>query len=121
MTQEAYCSYEVSKLLKEKGFNQETYMVYDENKILDYQVYVCTKNNSSYYCAPTHQMACAWLRDNHKLHITGDCIDVTEHGYIYTSKIVNMKTFKEIKIEDYFYSYEEAMEAAIKYCLENLI
>ena len=119
---EAYVSLEVAKLLKEKGFEIITYMVYDNQGNFDYQNCVCC-NVDRMPClyAPTHQMTCAWLREKYKLHITVDCIDVTEHGYIFTSKIVNMEYLRETKVEDYFYSYEDAMEAAIKYCLENLI
>ena len=135
MIKEAYCSYEVSNLLKENGFDEPCSSTYDtavsggKPKFYKYDVLHFfpngMKNSDDKYgmviSAPTHQMACAWLREKYKLHITVDCIDVTEHGYVFTSKIVNMEYVRETKVEDYFYSFEDAVEDSIKYCLENLI
>ena len=58
MIKEAYCSFEVAKLLKEKGFDESCRAVYEE-KVLRINT-LCDYHNSelsSYVCAPTHQMA----------------------------------------------------------------
>ena len=64
MIKEAYCSFEVAKLLKEKGFNEPCRAVYEEeilriNTLCDYH----NSELSSYVCAPTLQMAMNWLRE----------------------------------------------------------
>ena len=119
MIREAYVSFEVAKLLNEKGFVQETLMVYNQNgnfmpngAIEDtYQVF---------YSAPTHQMAMAWLREVHNLHID---IDPSEGNWSPTVITLNdwtcvIRFGDTIPIQD---TYEEAVEAALKYTLENVI
>lgn len=117
MIQEAYCSYEVAKLLNEKGFVQETLMVYNQNgnfmpngAIEDtYQVF---------YSAPTHQMAMAWLREIYDIYIV--FFHTNKSGWWYN--ITDMKdSYVFYSSEKTMCSYEEAMEAALKYTLENLI
>lgn len=68
MIKEAYCSFEVAKLLKEKGFTEECEYFYDWYKESE-SYHICSKggtcNNEKYpdeYSMPTHQMAMAWLR-----------------------------------------------------------
>lgn len=67
---EDFVSFEIAKLLKEKGFNEPCRSVYEE-KILRVNT-MCDYFNSelsSYVCAPTHQMAMKWLREVHKIDI----------------------------------------------------
>lgn len=123
MIQEAYCSFEVSKLLKEKGFVQETLMVYNQNgnfmpngAIEDtYQIF---------YPAPTHQMAMAWLREEKNIFIViephvYDYVNEKNKSYV-CSLWVGDNYYEYIESRDYP-SYEEAVETALKYCLEHLI
>ena len=131
MIQETYVSFEVAKLLKEKGFNEKCFALYDPNKILipcgirldNIQV---GKVEGS-YSAPTHQMACEWLRENYKIHVSPYPLslgwyfeifdikktDITGCNYLYGVKIPS----KEMCLS----SYDEATDAALKYVLENLI
>ena len=122
MITEDYCSYEVAKLLKEKGFEILTNKVYDNQGKLDYQNVVCWQENRlPYISAPTHQMAMKWLREEHKISIeitsTGYLIDgdatwgcdIKAGHRLYYQHITNKK------------SYESCVEAALKYSLENLI
>jgi len=124
MMREAYCSFEVSKLLKEKGFGWECcgrYSVRSKEFHLD-----CTRrcNNSGLfeYAAPTHQMAMAWLREVHNLHIE---IARGPKGYHIMIEIIPLGVVKYITREivgtNYVDSYEEAIEAALKFILKNLI
>lgn len=140
MIKEAYCSYEVAKLLKEKGFPQDYdiyhSMVYNEKDYEDeYEVqrmvietrFIKAGTLSSYpvgvpepKCyAPTHQMAMKWLREVHNIDI---CVFPYQADYISYSYKVKIYKNKEIylTITD-SKTYEEAVEAALKYCLENLI
>ena len=137
MIKEAYCSYEISKLLKEKGFPQEYdiyhSMVYNEENYEDeYEVQrmvletrpVKAGTLSSYpigvpepkcYC-PTHQMACAWLREVKSINIF---ILPLRKGYTYSLyNNTGALTLKEIRE---YSTYENATEEAIKYVLENLL
>ncbi len=119
MIKEDYVSFETAKLLKEKGFNRE----------------VC-KNSPHYYYntdgefsgpswdteypAPTLQIAMKWLREVYKIH---NEIRYFPLSNIYRYVIIySSASFKNIDSHPlYFNTYEEACEAAIKYCLENLI
>ena len=122
MITEDYVSFEVAKLLKEKGFEILTGKVYDNQNKLDYQNVVCWQENRlPYISAPTHQMAMKWLREEHKISIeitsTGYLIDgdatwgcdIKAGHRLYYQHITNKK------------SYESCVEAALKYSLENLI
>lgn len=73
MIQEAYCSYEISELLKEKGFNSPCQAIWyddrivllahfiDNNSLLLADEYKFSRQKESLITIPTHQMACAWL------------------------------------------------------------
>ena len=125
MIKEAYCSFEVSKLLKEKGFDEPCcgrYSIRSKEFHLD-----CTKmcnNGGLFECAaPTHQMAMAYLREkygifiainNDDLDFNWQCYDLINRGSTLDPKILS---------ESYggFKHYEDAVEAALKFCIKNLI
>lgn len=135
---EAYCSYEIAKLLKEKGFDEPCIAVYEE-KVLRINT-LCDYHNSelsSYICAPTHQMACAWLREMHQLHISVNAYPIYGRvkdekgkntcGLLYWNYIANGEWMNDkynpqqkafVVAEK---SHERVIEAALKYSLENLI
>ena len=77
--------------------------------------------------APTLQMAMTWLREVHNKHCdTGYDIDLGWFFQIIDLKETVEYDYPETKYyhtenETGFNTYEEACEAAIKYCLENLI
>jgi hypothetical protein len=81
-------------------------------------------NNHSAYCylAPTLQMACRWLTVVHNLFITFE-LDFSDGAYpLFDAVVYNLATCKKYPIINYDrYSYIKGTEAAIKYCLENLI
>lgn len=128
MITEDYVSFEVAKLLKEKGFNERllTFYTTDEAKKEGYfelMAFTDDKidNNHSDYCylAPTLQMAMKWLREVHNIDIFPWKIGKG----IYSCAIFNSNTGQDLSSNKDFPSekYEETVEAAIKYCLENLI
>ena len=119
MITEDYCSFEVSKLLKEKGFNERSSASYDSKGQLQ-EGYGYWNKTPIWYAAPTHQMAKKWLREEHNLYIE---IFVTWRDKIphYQWRINNLITQDTIVDTPCLEKPEEAVEAAIKYCLENLI
>ena len=75
MMKEDYCSYEIAKLLKEKGFNEPCYMSYYFRKKDTVELIHLEQDNNSYsdcMYAPTHQMAMRWLRERYYLHFCRD-------------------------------------------------
>ena len=64
--------------------------------------------------APTLQMAMKWLRKVHNIDIWTERHNKRYKGYIHSEQRGDEALFYED-------SPEEACEAAIKYCLENLI
>ena len=124
MIQERYCSYEVAKLLKEKGFDEPCRSYYldkhdyrkcamslDKHNLMDWNI-----------LRPTHQMAIDWLREIHKLHIG---IVRGPKGYHITIETIPLGVVKYVTREivgtNYVESFKDAVEAALKFCLTELI
>ena len=128
MIKEDYCSYEVAKILKEKGFNESCYTCYVEKEISHYD-YSSTNYEliDGVISCPTIQMAMKWLREIHNKHCDiGYDIDLHWFFQIIDLKETIEYDYTETKYyhtenETGFNSYEEAVEAALKYVLENLI
>ena len=136
MITEDYVSYEVAKLLKQKGFDEELEkLIRPDGKrfFLDQHSVSrekhCTIKNSDInryddcVSCPTHQMAMKWLREIHHIHIMIS-IGFDEGRMFYHA---NFAQFEKDRItygnpiETDFSTCEEAVEAALKYSLENLI
>ena len=116
MIQEDYVSFETALLLKEKGFEQVGCQ-----KQYNTQGDLCVG-----YCygpvAPTLQMVMKWLREVHNIFIEiSTSIDL--NGDYHFSYTILDKECKYVRrwYTDFDWKYEEAVEAALKYCLENLI
>lgn len=134
MITEDYVSFETAKLLKEKGFDEPCECFYDtgnndvsivngwmdiSNSELEEREFVC-------YSAPTLQMAMKWLREVHNIFI-----DIVSRFSMNADKDVCFSYSCKKLIGTYkscyehsdgeWWNYEDACEAAIKYCLENLI
>ena len=120
MIQEDYVSFEVAKLLKEKGFEGICDYAYS-NKGNYFEI--DRSNFDEVYCLrPTHQMATKWLREIHKLHIWIAHKLKQNIGLPWYYEIHNIETGTVVKIGDVVCgSYEVACEAALKYSLKNLI
>ena len=123
MITEDYVSYEVAKLLKEKGFDEYCYKFYDYNsKEIYKETLHCCNSRSDDYSAPTLQMAMKWLREVHNIFIEiGVSIDLNgDYHFGYT---ILDKECKYVRRGYTFFdwSYEDAVEAALEYCLEILI
>ena len=123
MIQEDYVSFEIAKLLKEKGFEGRMHTFYTEEGTDIESLYVVPSNFFPIY-RPTLQMTMKWLREVHDIDI-----EVRTH-YLNRLKENDIRYYigKILKgSEDVIHTiyakdtYEEVCETAIKYCLENLI
>lgn len=150
MITEDYVSFEVAKLLKEKGFDEQCFTYYDgidkesinrfdrglhfNNNSYPWGVPYNAKEAKEYVVAPTHQMAMRWLREVHNIH-TEICLYKTSENDIepkksrkapyYTFGVWDSTTGDNVdkRLTNDFIgdTYEEAVEASLKYSLENLI
>lgn len=115
MITEDYVSFETAKLLKEKGFVEECTTAYFRENLVDYTLFgFCL--GDELVSAPTLQMAMKWLREVYHIFIR-----VIQSHIEYCSCEIYYDRTKYYGFRESFNSYEEACEAAIKYCLENLI
>lgn len=124
MVKEAYCSFEVAKLLKEKGFDGKCRYYYpnDHTQLISYVDCVQSQMFGNDACiAPTQQMAMAWLREAHHIAINIGWGEVFEEQYRWWSIVLNMDNGDILYDENYQASYEESVETTLKYVLENLI
>ena len=127
MITEDYVSFEIAKLLKEKGFDEPTTKSYytegfENPMIFSHDLSPCIRFDE--FLCPTLQMAMKWLREVHNLVIQIEFIDYLEHGEVWLYSVLERRTIKRLtgRDEDFTeHSYEQACEGAIKYCLENLI
>lgn len=111
---EAYVSLRTAELLDEVGFDWDTDKVYERNII------ACRYED---YPKPTQQMACDWVEKAYGFFIEiSRSVDLNgNYHYFYmildkTCKYVSSAT----KDNDYSSKYD-AVEAALQYCLTNLI
>jgi len=120
MIKEAYCSLEVAKLLKEKGFNIPVWTRYENEEgknVIFGDKYDWNNSPMGQISAPTHQMTMAWLREEKNI-----IINVWYNGVDWDAEYYNNEDENFYLITDYSCnSYEEAVEAALNYTLENLI
>ena len=138
---EDYISFEVAKLLKEKGFNISNISLgiknwiccmYDENGNIHWGIY-----DKNWYFRITHQMAMGWLREVHNIFISINLtltVDPDKYPPLYYGYILDTKTGESLinydetnllvdenKQPRCFEKPEQAIKAGLKYVLENLI
>lgn len=124
MITEDYVSFETAKLLKEKGFDDNCAALYDlrSGEFNQRGVGYVFNNGQwdNFITAPTLQMAMKWLRETHNIDIIINVSskDESDDKRKYTYAIVSNRFIGTDNVKRI---YEEACEAAIKYCLENLI
>lgn len=131
---EDYVSFEIAKLLKEKGFEGKCHLFSDTSTKTFGKVW--NTESTVTVPIPTLQMTMKWLREEHDIHIAIN-ICYTENPKLFqpdyyvcvSSTVTGESLIKEMcpLVQDKsltpkgFTSYEETCESAIKYCLENLI
>ena len=105
MITEDYCSFEVSKLLKEKGFDEVCFSCYEyfesgvtlyKGWIFEYKGY-SVRNSSERIKCPTLQMAMKWLREVHNIDI-----DIDAHCGMLGIRcyVADVSTYKPYKLTD---------------------
>ena len=127
MITEDYVSFETAKLLKEKGFDIYVSSFYDVEGEFSKKKADWNWNIGSRYSAPTLQMATKWLKENFNIAPVPYATSIGWYFEVFDltkRDITGCALLYQVGIpskEDTFDTYEEACDAAIKYCLENLI
>lgn len=129
MIKEDYVSFEIAKLLKEKGFDEICMTAYETitNKHEVEECSISSWGKLGQVKRPTLQMTMRWLREVHHYYIQV-MLDGWACGGHMGYYVVIQKTDSDFemmlqdKVEKVFYEIpEEAAEDAIKYILEDLI
>lgn len=120
---EDYCSFEVAKLLKEKGFDEKVsahYLVHPSgfSEFFDKKDEFPEPEDVWLKC-PTHQMAIAWILEKYNVSIEVSALK--RNCWVYTIYKIFDNKVKELYNNGEFNSHGKAVEAAIKYYIENLI
>lgn len=135
---EDYCDFETAKLLKEKGFDIGVRYYYQKiDDDITYHIGDFRNWNvyDMWYSMPTLQMAMKWLREVHNIVIGVNVLNENNKGntdysnpdrwwYFWEftdTKGVYKEELQPDPLSNEYSTYEEAAEAAIKYCLEKLI
>ena len=122
MITEDYVSFETAKLLKEKGFDEETRCYYPIKGDATGRLMFGSEYNHNHsqvqISAPTLQMAMKWLLVTHHLLIT--TFSSSQESWMYRITKPHQRLEDGVYGEDYE-TREDAIEAAIKHCLEKLI
>lgn len=134
MIKEDYVNFKISKLLRDKGFDESCDQKYDDEGYLSFNHvgYINAENPSEYFSAlaPTHQMVMKWLREVHNIFISivpsEVAIGVMNYTYVLYKIDIKNSHFINLSIQGKGnnankISYGEAVEAAIEYVLENVI
>ena len=136
MIKEMYVSLEVAKLLKEKGFNEKCRGCYhsefddNDNSIVMLEEWAAQPYSNDFVdegflcSAPTIQMAMKWLRKVHNILLfilpgqeNGKLVYLVEVWTWNEEEGVYESTYAPMPRKE----PEQAVEAALKYSLENLI
>lgn len=122
MILEEYVTFEVAKLLKEKGFDVSCWNVYDKDGyIVDrrYPTHQSACSNGECLC-PTQQRVMKWLREEKNIAIE-TMFNSSEHLWYACVKPMASNPSEDDYYRCFSEKYEDAVEAAIKYCPKNLI
>ena len=118
---ERYCSYEVAKLLKEKGFEVCCNTYYTRIGNFKHNLFQTVMHTNFACYAPTQQMACDWVFERYGISIEPMWFCFSEIKFWdcgIVSPSIGQKWVGSIKKEDYK-TKEEAINIAILYVLNN--
>ena len=134
--QESYVDFETAKLIKEKGFNETVSRIYSNTGeiltlhdfgIKDLSNKDCgnyphwafpIENVSSIISAPTQSLVMKWLREIHSFYIS---IEPNPNKEGLHDAHVRRNWWEHNWAGIGYTSYEDAVEAAVNYCLKNLL
>ena len=136
-------SFETAMLLKEKGFNEPCSYYYEDDELYKLCYYQgdgtgFARNNSPInnrlsceemqFTAPTQSLAQKWLRETR--NITFNANPHSNDGkiiYVVTIKVISSNKYIDFNVmmdtsnkATMFDTYEDAIEAGLKYCLESI-
>ena len=118
MITEDYVSFEVAKMLREKGFNIPVWTRYeDANEVIFGDKYNWNNSPMGHTSAPTHQMAMKWLIEEYGISI--EISALKRYRWVYTIYKLFEEKITEVWNDGTYVSYEDAVEAALKYFLEK--
>lgn len=113
--------FEIAKLLRDKGFEQDTvsYPYYTDNgNLFTGDVNTPTQRYYNAASAPTLQMVLKWIREVYKIHIYATYDE--DKGF--QPEIVSLETGDNYITETFNgFTFEAVILYAIEYTLENLI
>lgn len=122
MSKEQYVSYEIAKLIKDKGFRGDCIAYYND----DGKRYLSLNAELHPLPCPTQAVACSWLREEHEI----DIIPVIRHSLKYAQespfrdyacRVYDCDGNIVLSATKWYSRYENAVEAALEYTLKNLI
>lgn len=122
MIKEAFVSFEVAKLLKEIGFDELCRYLYEDNGKRYTLATTCYQNvcDDNECLCPTQQMVMRWLREEYNIILVFKPAPFSgENCTFWTYELWCGDNFEGEILS--FKTYEEAVEAALKYVLENVI
>lgn len=123
---EYYVSFGVAKLLKELGFDWDTYNGYNKDGVFaDKSRSLITWNHfSDYYSAPTIEVAQRWLREVKNIDVVVSRAMQWKQFYYTITHEENRTSkidFMSLNEDLWWFKYEEALEAGIKKALELIL
>lgn len=129
MIKEDYVSFEIAKLLKERGFDEICMTAYETitNKHEVEECSISSWGKLGQVKRPTLQMTMKWLREVHHYYIqvmldSWACGGHLGYYVVIQKTDSNFEMMLQDKVDKVFYETpEEAAEDAIKYILEDLI
>lgn len=122
MIHEEICTYEVCKLAKEKGFNEKCNFYYQKGVISTDGCFSRYNKGVEYICsAPTQSLLQRWLREEKRIEVNAFWDNADGIWFSYANEMDAPDLVCTFMPDEFFISYESAIEDALKYALENLI
>ena len=121
MEMKEYVSYEVAKLLREKGYNEPTKGFYTTQGLFSYGVSDITnakRNIYNYISAPSLAQASKWLRESKSIDVLPKLTD-NEYYKRYRYLVYRYGELKNVHCQPSgFGTYEESLNEGIKEALK---
>lgn len=119
---EDYVSYEIAKLLKEKGFDTPCRQAYFNGSLVDYTLYgFC---DGELLDCPSQSLALKWLREVHNIFIEIKYVPnqfTDEPGYKAMIWDMSEEIGRPLPDDIEYAFYETCVNNALKYTLQNFI
>lgn len=123
-----YCNYQLSLALKAAGFDELTNSFYDEASVEhgEFEIVptyakfneVCKTPGCECVAAPTLAHAQKWLREKHHISVR---VSYISYHKVWFADWLNLDSGEFDDTDTTFDSYEQALSAGIKLCVENLL